>query len=650
MEFLSRDVSWLSFNDRVLDEAEKPVPLQERYLFYGISGSNLDEFLMTRYPANLQYESSAENRKLKEAIVRHYGRISKAFKKFVDEQNLLVKPSEIHDECYRYLKTYFRKNVYPTLQPITFAQNEQINPRSRIVVFCETENKDETYYNYVEIPDKLPRWIQTDPAGKYNQFVTIEWLIQDNLDYIFKGMTIKRHFIFRILRSAEIIMKSDLYNNPYEYIEATLRERMKSWIVTVEVICSNENAAKYIDIARAILPVTSDTIILRGDICRIADMKAMKGCNLPECERARTYEAYSPFPDGDLFDYIRDKDRLAFHPYESYADTFVRFIEHAASDESVISIKISLYRVAEQSRIVSALIKAAGAGKQVTALVELKARFDENHNMQIAKVLKEAGVDMVYSPLNLKTHAKVCLVTRIENAGLQIYTHIGTGNYNESNAKQYTDYSYFTANPDIGYDATRFFNLLTSEQEEFKSRKILYAPRNLRSGICEMIDEQTKRATKKKPAAIVFKCNSLTDDKIATMLIKAAKAGVKVTLIVRGACILAPRKNIEIFSIVSHFLEHSRIYAFGPKSDQEVYIGSNDIMIRNLDKRNELMVEISDPQLKARIQKHIDMYLSDTVGRRRILPNYEYENVIGKEDYDVQLKFFKEARKNGQES
>lgn len=648
MKLLNRDISWLSFNRRVLDEAEKSIPLQERYMFYGITGSNLDEFLITRYPANLEFESTEQCKMLKDEIIRHYEDLSSSYSGFVADQKLLIRPSEIHSDLNKTLKTYFRKNIYPTLQPITFDHTETINPRSRIVIFVETADKENLYYNYLEIPDKLPRWIPVDNA--VNVYVPIEWLIQDNLEFVFKGMDIKRTFVFRVLRSAEVSMHSDKYTNPYEYIEATLRERMRSWITVVELACEPENAASYMKILRAILNITNDTIILRSNYVKIGDMKKMKGINLPAEELSRGYQSISPFPEEHLFEYIKEKDRLAFHPYESYADTFVRFIETAASDDNVVSIKISLYRVAEHSRIIEALIKAAGSAKQVTVLVELKARFDENHNLKISKILKEAGVGLVYSPLDLKTHAKVCIITRKEEEGLCIYTHIGTGNYNESNAKQYTDYSFFTANDDIGYDATRFFNLLTSEQEEFKSRKILYAPKNLRSGIAELIDDQISKAKKGNHADILFKCNSLTDDKIAEMLIKAAKEGVRVTLIVRGACVLEPRKNIEIFSLVSHFLEHSRVYIFGAIADNpEVYIGSNDIMIRNLDKRNELMVEISDKSLKNRIIRHMDMYLRDTYGRRRILPNYMYENAVSKEDYDCQVKFFKEARKNAQE-
>ena len=434
MKLLSRDISWLSFNNRVLDEADKDIPMQERYLFYGITGSNLDEFMMTRYPANLSFIQTDEERsEFKKAIARHYGTVDSRFQEFCKERDLLIKCSDIHDDTIRKnMKTYFRKNVYPTLQPVTFEPSMKISPRSGLVIFVETSTKDDVYYNYVEIPEGLQRWL---PLPNVERYIPIEDLILDNLEYLFKGMTINRAFPFRVLRSAEVYFKGD-YQNPYKYIEQTLKERMKSWITTIELSCEDSDLNRYTKILKNILKTSSDTMILHGRHIKICDMKKMKITALGPEEQPRKFTPASPFPETDVFGYIRDHDRLVFHPYESYADTFVRFIEEAADDKNVISIKISLYRVAEESRIIEALIHAAETGKKVTALVELKARFDESHNMKISKVLQEAGVNLVYGQIDLKTHAKVCLVTRTEKKGVRIYTHIGTGNYNESNAKR----------------------------------------------------------------------------------------------------------------------------------------------------------------------------------------------------------------------
>jgi polyphosphate kinase len=323
-------------------------------------------------------------------------------------------------------------------------------------------------------------------------------------------------------------------------------------------------------------------------------------------------------------------------------------LNEAAIDPNVLSIKIALYRVSDNSEIISALLKAADTGKLVVVMVELKARFDEHHNIEISRILTEGGVRIVYTKPNLKTHAKLCLVTRKEKGKLKIYSHVGTGNYSESNAKQYSDYSYFTAKQDTGYDLSRFFNLMCSNQEPFKSNHITYAPYNMRSVIINQIDREIKNAKKKKKAYIVCKCNSFTDDKIADKIIEAAKAGVKIGLIIRGACILEPMKNIKIYSIVGRFLEHSRVYIFGYGSKARVFIGSSDIMYRNLNLRNELLLRVENKEIKSRIQNHIKWYLEDTINRRKILNGYKYEMVVpnkGEKPFSAQEAMIKEAKK-----
>ena len=316
----------------------------------------------------------------------------------------------------------------------------------------------------------------------------------------------------------------------------------------------------------------------------------------------------------------------------------------------MVSIRICLYRVSSRSEIIDALLKAADTGKLVTVLVELKARFDEKHNMQISNILRKGGIRIIYTKADIKTHAKVCLVTRMEKKGLRIYSHIGTGNYSESNSKLYTDYSYFSADRELGEELTQFFNILTSDQGDFKSHRVWYAPYNMKSEILDAIEGQIKRAKKGKKAEITVKCNALTDESVANKLIEAARDGVKLRLIVRSACIIQPQKNIEIYSIVGTYLEHSRVYIFGPRNSKDctVLIGSADLMYRNLSRRNELLIKVEQEDLKKRILNHIDLYLHDTVNRRRILPNYKYEDVKPdkKEDpLDCQAEFRKEAKK-----
>lgn len=646
-EILNRDYSWLKFNERVLEETTRTsYPLQECVIYYGIVHSNLDEFLQTRYPATIDMYDEDGLKAFIKTIQDHYHLLERGWEECNNLHELLLSSLDMGTDNRNWVKNYFRKNIYPTLQPVTLSNAKVLDPRTTITIFVVTsDDKDRAYLNYVEIPHMLPRFIIT-PDGKH--VVPIEVFVTSNLEYLFKGVKIDSYCTFRILRSAEVYVQSDSYRDQYEMIELTLKEREKSWITMLEVAGND----KQIEMLKALIPVTDNTIILKVSSLSTVGLAALK--KIPSSifstkAQARTYEPSNPFPnDKKIMDYIKEADRLVFHPFESYRDTFVRFIEEAADNEDVISIKITLYRVADKSRIIDALIRAAENGKQVTVLVELKARFDEGHNIKISRILREAGVRLVYGSPDLKTHAKLCLVTAIQGNKTVIYSHIGTGNYNESNAKQYTDYSYFTADKQTGYDLTRFFNLLTSTQEKFKSKKIFYAPYNLRDEIIEQIENQIKLAKANKPARIIFKCNSLTDDKVSKALTDAANAGVEVTLIIRGACVIPYQENINVYSIVGRFLEHSRIYLFGKGKNASIYIGSNDIMYRNLNRRNELMLKVEPKELKDRIKSHLKLYMTDTENRRTRIGDYDYfweQDTAFVKRVDCQQQFIREASK-----
>ena len=646
-EILNRDYSWLKFNERVLEETTRTsYPLQECVIYHGIVHSNLDEFLQTRYPATSDMYDEDGLKAFIKTIQEHYHLLERGWEECNNIHELMLSSLDMGTDNRNWVKNYFRKNIYPTLQPVTLSNAKVLDPRTTITIFVVTsDDKDRTYLNYVEIPHMLPRFIIT-PDGKH--VVPIEVFVTSNLEYLFKGVKIDSYCTFRILRSAEVYVQSDSYRDQYEMIELTLKEREKSWITMLEVAGNN----KQIEMLKALIPVTDNTIILKVSSLSTVGLAALK--KIPSSifstkAQARTYEPSNPFPnDKKIMDYIKEADRLVFHPFESYRDTFVRFIEEAADNEDVISIKITLYRVADKSRIIDALIRAAENGKQVTVLVELKARFDEGHNIKISRILREAGVRLVYGSPDLKTHAKLCLVTAIQGNKTVIYSHIGTGNYNESNAKQYTDYSYFTADKQTGYDLTRFFNLLTSTQEKFKSKKIFYAPYNLRDEIIEQIENQIKLAKANKPARIIFKCNSLTDDKVSKALTDAANAGVEVTLIIRGACVIPYQENINVYSIVGRFLEHSRIYLFGKGKNESIYIGSNDIMYRNLNRRNELMLKVEPKELKDRIKSHLKLYMTDTENRRTRIGDYDYfweQDTAFVKRVDCQQQFIREASK-----
>lgn len=643
-KYMDRDISWIRFNNEVLEETTRKIPMAEQVLFFGITGSNLDEFCQVRYPAQVDMDTDEELEEFRTALKKHYGNYMNSWRKFNKERGLIRKVKDLKDGAAKWVEKVFRSEVFPTLQPITVSKSKTLNLHPGLYIMVEAENpdKDQDYLSYIEIPEMIDRFIAV-PEKHYA--IDVIDLIQYNLKFMFKDRKIRNSYPISILRSAEVYNMIDGHLDPFSMIQATLKERSRAWITRVEVGTDSKHSLKEI---KSMLPLCPDSIVLATDYVKLSDLKKFPSAVFEEKDRARKFKPYNTFPATSIFDYIKKEDRLAFHPYESYDSTMVRFLREAANDPGVISIKISLYRVSNNSKIVDALLKAADKGKSVTVLIELKARFDEHHNMEVSTILREGGIRLVYTDPNIKTHAKVCIVTRKEKKGIRTYCQVGTGNYSESNSKQYTDYSYFTADEEIGYDLTRFFNLLCSDQGTFKSRKIIYAPYNMRDEIDEYIDRETKRAKKGKQARIICKCNSLTDDKIADKLIEAAKAGVKVTLIVRGACIIGCRKNLKVYSIVGRFLEHSRVYVFGNGKDADLLIGSADLMQRNLSNRNELLIRIEKDELKNRIMKHLKWYTDDNSFRRIIKEKYQYETVKPdkkEESFSVQDRCIKEAKK-----
>lgn len=643
-KYMDRDISWIRFNNEVLEETTRKIPMAEQILFFGITGSNLDEFCQVRYPAQVDMDTDEELEEFRTALKKHYGNYMNSWRKFNKEHGLIRKVKDLKDGAAKWAEKVFRSEVFPTLQPITVSKSKTLNLHPGLYLMVEAENpdKDQDYLSYIEIPEMIDRFIAV-PEKHYA--IDVIDLIQYNLKFMFKDRKIHNSYPISILRSAEVYNMIDGHLDPFSMIQATLKERSRAWITRVEVGTDSKHSLKEI---KSMLPLCPDSIVLATDYVKLSDLKKFPSAVFDEKDRARKFKPYNTFPATSIFDYIKKEDRLAFHPYESYDSTMVRFLQEAANDPGVISIKISLYRVSNNSKIVDALLKAADKGKSVTVLIELKARFDEHHNMEVSTILREGGIRLVYTDPNIKTHAKVCIVTRKEKKGIRTYCQVGTGNYSESNSKQYTDYSYFTADEEIGYDLTRFFNLLCSDQGTFKSRKIIYAPYNMRDEIDDYIDRETKRTKKGKQARIICKCNSLTDDKIADKLIEAAKVGVKVTLIVRGACIIGCRKNLKVYSIVGRFLEHSRVYVFGNGKDADLLIGSADLMQRNLSNRNELLIRIEKDELKNRIMKHLKWYIDDNSFRRIVKEKYQYETVKPdkkEESFSVQDRCIKEAKK-----
>lgn len=647
MKYINRDKHWVEvFNSIVLDETERDTPLAERVMFFGIAASNLQEFMQVRYPAEVEESDPKELEEFADSIAKFYEKMIKRWTKFNDKHEIVRPVKDLKNGAEKWVQKTFKSEVFPTLQPVTIDRSKtlHLHPGKYIMVVTQRENDDKDIYNYIEIPKGLDRYIAV-PDKHY--CVDVIDLIQDNLKFMFKDRKIIDSYPFAISRSAEVYDQIDHDLGPIQMIQKTLTEREKSWITTLEVGTTDKKSVKRL---RNLLPLGVHTIIFASKSIGLYDLKKIPSEIYEEKDKMKKNVRYNTFPKTSIFDYIRKQDRLAFHPFESYDNTMVRFLQEAAEDPDVVSIKISLYRVSDNSKIIDALLRAAEQGKAVTVLIELKARFDEHHNIEISKILREGGVRIAFTSPNMKTHAKVCIITRKEKKGLRTYCQVGTGNYSESNAKQYTDYSYFTANEDMGYDLTRFFDLMTSDQGTFKSRQVIYAPYNMRDTIMDEIKKEVKHAKNGKPARIICKCNSFTDIKLADALVDAAKAGVKITMIVRGACILEPSKRIKIYSIVGHYLEHSRLYCFGEGKHARIYLGSADLMTRNLSMRHELLILVEQEDIRKRLIRHLKWYQEDNTNRRVILPKYKYEDVKPKKDekhFSAQEQFAKEAKKLG---
>lgn len=649
IKLLNRDISWISFNQRCLDETDrKSIPLGERAMFFGIVASNLTEFMQVRYPIEILLEMDDID-DFKDAIATFYQKMIKRWHKFNKNFQLVVPVDELKKSSAKWVEQTFKTEVFPILQPMNVDKSKSLNlhPGTYLLVRTRKSKSDSEKMQYIEIPKGLDRYIAV-PGKKF--CVSVIDLIQDNLDFMFKDRKIVSSFPFTILRSAQVFDQIDREQDAYTQIVKTLKERERSWITALEVGSTEKSDIKLL---RNLLPLRNDSIIFASKEIGLSALKSLPSEIYSDKDKCRKFKPVKTFPKTSIFDYIKSKDRIAFHPYESYDQTMVRFLQEAAADPNVVSIKISLYRVANNSKIVDALLKAADKGKTVTVLVELKARFDEHHNIEIATILREGGVRIAFTNPDIKTHAKLCLVTRKEKKGLRTYAQIGTGNYSESNAKQYTDYSYFTADQDMCFDLTRFFDLMTSDQGIFKSRKVIYAPYNMKDTIKEEIKTEVKRAKSGKDGYIFIKCNGFTDIEIAEAILDAGKAGVKITMLVRGACVIEPTKNIKIYSLVGRFLEHSRVYQFGTGKNARIYIGSADLMGRNLNRRHELLILVENQEIRERLMTHLKVYMKDNTNLRKILPGYKYEMVDQpekkKNQFSAQDWFIDEAKEMGLE-
>jgi polyphosphate kinase len=634
--YLDRELSWLAFNQRVLELAEDPsLPELERANFLAIFASNLDEFFMVRVaglkrrimtglavPTNIgrsPVDALADISREAHALqLRHADAwASKVRPALADAGIEITDWDALTADEQAALSEYFQAQVFPVLMPLAvdpahpfpYISGLSLNLAIRI----RNARTGRQEFARLKVPPMLPRYVEVRGTSEITRFIRLEDLIANHLGDLFPGMEVLDHHAFRLTRNEDMVIEEDESENLIQALEAELMRRRFGPPIRLEITDDMDDVT--LDLLVRELDITDQEVYrlpgsldLRGlfDLGKIDRPDLRYPPHLPT-----TSVSFQPGDSNsrpDMFKAIRKADVLVHHPYESFTTSVVAFLEQAARDPHVLAIKQTLYRTSGDSPIVQALIDAAEAGKQVLALVEVKARFDEANNIVWARKLEKAGVHVVYGLVGLKTHCKLALVIREEEGTLRHYSHIGTGNYNPKTSRIYEDFGLFTADPQVGKDLTRLFNELSGYAIEKKFKRLLVAPLHLRKGLIRQIDHERKNAEAGKPASIRIKVNSMVDEEIIDALYRASAAGVKVQVWVRGICSLRTdlegiSDNITVRSILGRYLEHSRIFAFENDGDPQVYIGSADMMHRNLDRRVEALVRVTDP-------RHLDELLA----------------------------------------
>jgi len=642
--YFNRELSWLDFNARVLALAEdKRVPLLERMKFLAIFASNLDEFFMVRVaglhrrlqtglpargadqlPPRAQLELVAE--RTAELMSRHAALFTEVIRPEMDAAGIKILTwSDLDRTEHERLRAYFRDRIFPVLTPL--AVGDPAHPFPYIsglslnlaAVVRDPESGQELFAR-VKVPNNVPRFVSVSQDGKTVRFLPIEELIANQLGQLFSGMLVVEHHLFRITRNADLEIDED--RDDEDLIEAMERELARRRFgppVRLEVASTISD--------HLLETLVEELEVDEHDVQRIPGLLDLSGLwqihelDRPELKDPTFVPATHPrLLEGEktrsVFNILRDGDILLHHPYHSFSTSVQRFIEQAAADPHVLAIKQTLYRTSGDSPIVDALVTAAEAGKQVVVLVEVKARFDEEANIGWARKLERAGCHVVYGMVGLKTHCKTALVVREETGQIRRYCHIGTGNYHPKTARLYEDLGMLTADPEVGADLTDLFNTLTGYSRQTAYRRLLVAPHGIRSGILERIDREIEHAKADAPALVQMKANSLVDEQVVDALYRASQAGVRVDLIIRGMCTLKPgvpglSENIRVRSILGRFLEHSRVFRFGNNGETEFWIGSADLMHRNLDARVEAMIQVTDPVAREELDRIISEAMSD---------------------------------------
>jgi polyphosphate kinase len=669
--YQDRELTWLDFDTRVLELTEDPtIPLLERVRFLAIFSSNLDEFFMVRVAslkAKIERGVTTANSAgytpqelLKIVLQRTQELVRIQAERFKDvivpelaQHGIeFLKIDELSQDERDHLKDYYNKRIFPVLTPLVVDPSHPFPYISglslSIGINIESSDDFDISFARVKVPSNLPRFIRTSDTSKF-RFVLIDELIAEHLSELFPGVTLKDHFFFRVTRNQDLDLDEDETDDILETMEKELTRRRFGPPVRLEVdkVINTQVLNELMDE----LQIDPQDVMKYDSPLDLRSLNQIADLDFPELkykpfrsETAPELRDVDPDSTDSYFTALRKGEILLHHPYQSFTTSVVKFLENAARDPQVLAIKQTLYRTSGDSPIIEALIEAAEAGKQVLAVIEIRARFDEMANVRWARKLEEVGVHVVYGLMGLKTHAKLSLVVREEGDTLRRYCHVGTGNYNPKTARFYDDLGLLSADPVLGEDLSRLFNELSGHSTKHDYSRLLVAPHSMRQGLLMRIKRETKNHLDGKPAWIRFKLNSLLDEEIVAAIYEAADAGVKVEIVVRGICSLQlnnqpRRENIKVRSILGRFLEHSRIYYFRNGGAEDYYIGSADMMHRNLDRRVESLVRIESDKHKERLKGILDDSLSDQYSTWKLAEDNQWVRHISNADGKYLVNF-----------